>query len=47
VALAVNGGFVFAGFVPALLVFLLWTLVTAVVVLRRARSTAARVAYAA
>ena len=35
VALAVNAGFVFASFVPALLLFLLWTLVTSVVLVRR------------
>lgn len=45
-ALVVNGGFVFASFVPALLLFLLWTLVTAVVLLRRSWSTATRPAYA-
>lgn len=46
VALAINGGFVFASFVPALLVFLLWTLVTGVVLLRRSWSGSAQVAYA-
>jgi hypothetical protein len=46
-ALAVNGAFVFASFVPALLLFRLWTLVTGVVVLRRTRATSAQVAYAA
>jgi len=45
VALAVNAGFVYASFVPALLLFLLWTLVTSVVLLRRSWSTQARVAY--
>ena len=35
VALAVNGGFLYAGFVPALLLFLLWTLLAGVVLLRR------------
>lgn len=45
-ALAVNGGFVFAGFVPALLLFLLWTLVTGVVLLRRTWAAPAQVAYA-
>jgi hypothetical protein len=45
-ALAVNGSFVFAGFVPALLLFLLWTLVTAVVVLRRTGATSTQIAYA-
>ena len=34
-ALAVNAGFVYASFVPALLLFLLWTLVTSIVLLRR------------
>src|SRR3954451_17568670 len=34
-ALAVNAGFLYASFVPALLLFLLWTLVTSVVLLRR------------
>ena len=45
-ALAVNGAFVFAGFVPALLLFLLWTLVTAIVVLRRTWVASTQVAYA-
>jgi hypothetical protein len=45
-ALAVNGAFLFAGFVPAFVLFLLWTLLAGVVVLRRAGSTAAQVAYA-
>jgi hypothetical protein len=45
-ALAINGGFLFAGFVPALLLFLLWTLLTAVVLLRRTRVTSAQLAYA-
>lgn len=45
VALAVNAGFLYASFVPALLLFLLWTLVTSIVLLRRSRSTQARVAY--
>jgi hypothetical protein len=45
VALAVNAGFVFAGFVPALLLFMLWTLVTGIVLLRLAPSTQPRVAY--
>jgi hypothetical protein len=39
VALAVNAGFVYASFVPALLLFLLWTLVTSIVLLRRSTST--------
>jgi len=34
-ALAVNGAFVYAAFVPGLLVFLLWSLATGVVLLRR------------
>jgi drug/metabolite transporter (DMT)-like permease len=46
VALAINGGFVFASFVPALLLFLLWTLATGVVLLRRCWSTASQLAYA-
>ena len=46
VALAVNAGFVYASFVPALLLFLLWTLVTSIVLLRRSWGGAtARVAY--
>ena len=45
-ALVVNGAFVFAGFVPALLLFLLWTLVTAIVVLRRTWVASTQVAYA-
>src|SRR5438105_4370356 len=45
VALAVNAGFVYASFVPALLLFLLWTLFTSMVLLRRSWSTQARVAY--
>jgi hypothetical protein len=45
VALAVNAGFVYASFVPALLLFLLWTLVTSIVLLRRIWGTTARVAY--
>jgi len=44
VALAVNGGFLFAGFVPALLLFLLWIVVASVVLLRRSPSTQPRVA---
>ena len=44
VALAVNAGFVYASFVPALL-FLLWTLVTSIVLLRRTSGATARVAY--
>jgi hypothetical protein len=45
VALAVNAGFVYASFVPALLLFLLWTLVTSIVLLRRTSGATARVAY--
>src|SRR5437879_5441391 len=46
VALAVNAGFVYASFVPALLLFLLWTLVTSIVLLRRSWGrAAARLAY--
>jgi hypothetical protein len=45
-ALAINGGFLFAAFVPGLLVFLLWTLVTGVVLLRRSRSATTQIAYA-
>jgi len=45
VALAVNAGFVYASFVPALLLFLLWTLVASIVLLRRSPSTQPRVAY--
>jgi hypothetical protein len=45
VALAVNAGFVFASFVPALLLFLLWTLVTSIALLRRSRSTQPRIAF--
>jgi len=45
VALAVNAGFVFASFVPALLLFLLWTLVTSIVLLRRSPSTQPQIAY--
>lgn len=46
IALVINGGFVFASFMPALLLFLLWTLVTGVVLLRRTWSTATQLAYA-
>jgi hypothetical protein len=45
VALAVNAGFVYASFVPALLLFLLWTLVTSIVLLRQTSDATARVAY--
>jgi hypothetical protein len=44
-ALAVNAGFVYATFVPALLLFLLWTLVAGIVLLRRSPSTQPQVAY--
>jgi len=44
--LVINGGFVFASFVPALLLFLLWTLVMGVVVLRRTWAAPTQVAYA-
>jgi len=43
-ALAVNAGFLYASFVPALLLFLLWILVASVVLLRRNPSTQPRVA---
>jgi hypothetical protein len=45
-ALAVNAGFVFADFVPGFLLFLLWTLVTGVVLLRRTWSGSTQIAYA-
>jgi hypothetical protein len=45
IALAVNAGFVFASFVPALLLFLLWTLVTSIVLFRSSPTTQPRVAY--
>lgn len=44
-ALAVNAGFVYAGFVPAFVLFLLWTLLTGIALLRRSRIATARVAY--
>src|SRR5438132_610584 len=44
VALAVNAGFVYASFMPALLLFLLWTLVTSIVLYRRTEHTRARIA---
>jgi len=44
-ALAVNAGFLDANFVPAFVLFLLWTLVTSVVLLRRTTSTHAHLAY--
>jgi hypothetical protein len=44
-ALAVNAGFLYASFVPALLLFLLWTLVTSIVLFRRSPSTQPVVAY--
>lgn len=46
VALAVNGSFIQANFVPALLLFLLWTLVTSVVLVRRTWRQPARVSQA-
>jgi hypothetical protein len=45
VALAVNAGFVYASFVPAFLLFLLWTLVTSITLLRRSPSAQPRVAF--
>jgi hypothetical protein len=45
VALAINAGFVSASFVPALLLFLLWTLATSIVLFRRNPSTQPRIAY--
>jgi hypothetical protein len=45
VALAVNAGFVFASFVPAFLLFLLWTLVTSIALLRRSPRTQPRIAF--
>jgi hypothetical protein len=44
-ALAVNAGFLYASFVPALLLFLLWTFVTSIALLRRSPSTQPVVAY--
>jgi hypothetical protein len=44
-ALAVNGAFLFAGFVPALLLFLLWTLVTGAILLRRGWSPQPAIVY--
>jgi hypothetical protein len=44
-ALAVNAGFLYASFVPALPLFLLWTLVTSIVLLRRSPSRQAHIAY--
>jgi hypothetical protein len=44
-ALAVNAGFLYAGFVPALLLFLLWTLLTGIVLLRRSLNTTPQLAY--
>jgi hypothetical protein len=43
VALAVTAAFVYASFVPAVLLFLLWTLVTSIVLLRHSSSTQPRV----
>src|SRR6266516_657562 len=37
IALAVNGSFIDADFVPALVLFLLWTLIASVVLFRRAQ----------
>jgi hypothetical protein len=45
VALAVNAGFVYASFVPAFLLFLLWTLLTSIVLLRRTPSTQPSIAF--
>jgi hypothetical protein len=45
-ALAINAGFIYASFVPALLLFLLWTLATGVVVLRRTWAPATQIVYA-
>ena len=45
VALAVNAGFIFASFVPAFLLFLLWTLITSIALLRRSPSTQPQIAY--
>jgi hypothetical protein len=45
VALAVNAGFLYADFVPAFLLFLLWTLLTSLALLRRNWSPAPSVAY--
>lgn len=42
VALAVNGAFLEASFVPALLLFIAWTLASSVVLMRRARRGVAR-----
>jgi hypothetical protein len=44
-ALAVNGGFLYAGSVPALLLFMLWTLLTGAILLRRTWSTTPGLAY--
>jgi hypothetical protein len=44
-ALAVNAGFLYATFVPALLLFLLWTLVTSIVLIRRSPGSQPVVAY--
>ena len=41
-ALAVNGAFLHANFVPALLLFLLWTLLTSIVLLRRTQPQQSR-----
>ena len=42
---AFNAGFLYANFMPALLLFLLWTLVTSIVLLRRSPSTQPVLAY--
>jgi hypothetical protein len=44
-ALAVNAGFLYASFVPALLLFLLWTLITSIVLLRRNPRPQTHIAY--
>ena len=47
IALAVNGAFLDASFVPAFLLFLLWTLVTSIVLYRRSPSAQPYIAYSA
>jgi hypothetical protein len=44
-ALAINAAFVFANFVPALLLFLLWTLITSIVLFRASPTKHPHVAY--
>ena len=44
-ALAVNAAFVYASFVPAFLLFLLWTLLTSIVLLRRSWRATAQLAF--